>query len=406
MTINKKISARITAIIIMLISFSAPQTKAQEKQLRLANIPHSPYIHSENGNDTLVFPAGKEKFVPLFTQLHTLLYNRTGNVNILHIGGSHVQAGFLSHKIRTNLDSIANLPVANRGLIFPYKAIKTNAPYDYKITYTGNWNSTRCIEKSPSVPLGLSGAAATTNDPNATITIHTNTLGKWAPEDMIVLGKGTDKTATPSITHIGDSITISFKGLSDSISYSLRAVLPLTHHDGITYTASGINGAALSSWLRCSEFEDELSLLPPQLAILGIGVNDANVLPKDFKAEEFKEKYRQLISKILNVSPQCTFIFITNNDCWFNVAGKKRQFNTNTQMVQKAMYELAEEYGGAVFDVYKLMGGLGSSTKWVKAKLMKADHIHFTREGYEIIADILYNALAKEINRHNTQSVR
>jgi hypothetical protein len=57
------------------------------------------------------------------------------------------------------------------------------------------------------------------------------------------------------------------------------------------------------------------------------------------------------------------------------------------------MHELAEEYGGAVFDTFRLMGGMRSSASWVRARLQRADHIHFTKEGYELWGDLLYNAL-------------
>ena len=167
--------------------------------------------------------------------------------------------------------------------------------------------------------------------------------------------------------------------------------------DGLTYTASGINGASVPSWLRCSKFEEELLLAPPHLVILGIGVNDANVAPQRFNAEAFKDNYRLLIQRIRSVSPDCCFLFITNNDCWLNVRGYRRRPNTNTPRVQKAMNELATECGGAVVDAYALMGGMRSSNAWVRAGLQRPDHIHFTKQGYELWGDLLYNALMKPL---------
>jgi lysophospholipase L1-like esterase len=70
--------------------------------------------------------------------------------------------------------------------------------------------------------------------------------------------------------------------------------------------------------------------------------------------------------------------------------------NDNGTAVRKAMYELAGEYNGAVWDLCELMGGNGSAEAWREAGLMKNDRLHFTREGYELLGDLLYTALMRE----------
>ena len=64
------------------------------------------------------------------------------------------------------------------------------------------------------------------------------------------------------------------------------------------------------------------------------------------------------------------------------------------------MKQLAEEYDGGVIDVFALMGGLGSTEKWIKQDLMKRDHIHFTKEGYELIGNIIYKAIAEDYAKY------
>lgn len=39
------------------------------------------------------------------------------------------------------------------------------------------------------------------------------------------------------------------------------------------------------------------------------------------------------------------------------------------------------------------MGGARSANTWYKTNLMHSDRIHFTRAGYELLGDLLYNAL-------------
>jgi lysophospholipase L1-like esterase len=75
-------------------------------------------------------------------------------------------------------------------------------------------------------------------------------------------------------------------------------------------------------------------------------------------------------------------------------------YNVNGPTVQKAMFELAEEYGAAVWDVYDIMGGKNSVIKWRDAGLIKSDRLHFTPEGYVLLGDLLYNAIVEDYNTH------
>lgn len=395
----------------------------------------------------LVLPGDKDGLRAFHDKLHAsrLDYQQNSRINILHIGGSHVQAGELSNAFRMHF-----YPAADRGFLFPFRAIKTNGPTSYRFDYTGMWKGERNVFQSPSVDLGLAGAAAITSDKEASITLRLRDNGQWNFNQITLFGQRSDTTVVPYLlTQAGDTlyadsilsriadikdawvytlnepdsiVTLQLKGLTRTISpkqdrktykpledkhyFILRGFLPRSPRHGVTLTESGVNGASLPSWLRCTEhFEQELSLLPPDLVVFGIGINDAHVSEAEFDPEVFKERYRELIGRIRTVSPDCQFIWITNNDCAFKHGrGKKTTYkaNTNGPRVQKAMTELAAEYNAAVLDVFALMGGLNSAAKWVKAGLMQRDRIHFTREGYQLIGNILYDALAEDYARYYT----
>ena len=182
--------------------------------------------------------------------------------------------------------------------------------------------------------------------------------------------------------------------MSDSARFVIRGIYPEGGEQRIVYTESGVNGASVPSWLRCDLLKEELSrICPPDLVIFGIGINDANVPPSRFNVEAFKASYRNLMDELRNVNPDVCFLFITNNDCWLRFGRQRRTMNRNTQKVEQAMMELASESNGAVWNQFRIMGGYGSSNRWVNARLMKRDHIHFLREGYELLADLLYNAI-------------
>ncbi len=396
----------------------------------------------------LLTPGSDEALVPFYDKLHDLRNGYRGSdqrINILHIGGSHVQAGELSNTIRMHFE-----PAADRGLLFPFRAIKTNSPASYRFDYTGMWRGVRNVFQEPEVSLGLAGAAAVTSDKEATITLRLCDEGRWDFDQVTLLGESSDSTVVPYLTtQAGDTlladpilssiadvsgtwvfqlpqpdsvVTLQLRGLNRTVGpkqdrktyrplddrhwFTLRGVLPTSRRAGVTYTESGVNGASLPSWLRCTEhFEQELALLPPDLVIFGIGINDAHVPEADFDPEVFKERYRELIGRIQSVSPDCLFLWITNNDSAMKHGrGKNTRYtpNKNGTRVQQAMLELAEEYDGAVLDVFALMGGLGSSAKWVKGGLMQRDRIHFTREGYQLIGNILYDAIAEDYAKYYT----
>lgn len=394
----------------------------------------------------LLLPGQKDGLRPFYDKLHSLRQHpeQTREVNILHIGGSHVQAGELSNTVRMRFE-----PAGDRGLLFPFRAIKTNGPASYRFDYTGMWKGVRNVFQEPEVNLGLAGAAAITSDKSATITLRLRDQGRWDFEHITIVGECSDSTVVPFLTtQAGDTlwadpfdsmadvkcswvfhlnqpdsvVTLQIQGLTRTVGpkqdrktympledkhyFTLRGFLPISSRAGVTYTESGVNGASLPSWLRCTEhFEEELSLLPPDLAIFGVGINDAHVPEADFDPEVFKERYRELINRIRSTSPNCCLLWITNNDCAFKHGrGKKTYYkaNKNGARVQQAMMELAEEYNGAVLDVYALMGGLNSSARWVKDRLMQRDRIHFTHEGYQLIGNILYDAIAEDYTRFYT----
>ena len=410
-------------LFILLIALSALATHAQIDSTHLS----------------LIMPGSKEALKPFHDKLYDLRTHASvsDNINILHIGGSHVQAGVLSNTIRMHFS-----PSADRGFLFPFRAIKTNSPQGYRYECTGMWKGSRNVSKEPDAELGLSGAAAITSDKEASLTLRLFDEGKWDFSQITLQGCASDSTvipylitsacdtlfADPVLTHLGvrdswtfhlpqpDSVvTLQFIGLTRKLSpkqnrkkylpledrhyFTVHGMLPRSDRHGVTYTESGINGASVPSWLRTGpRFEEELSMLPPDLVIFGIGINDANVPLMEFDTEVFKNQYKQLIERIRSVNPEACLLFITNNDCAFTV-GKGRRAkkiaNPNTERVRQAMIELATELNGAVFDVYGLMGGIKSSEKWVEAGLMKKDRIHFTNDGYSLIGDLLYNAIDK-----------
>lgn len=111
--------------------------------------PLPDYLFIRYGDNTLQFPSGRADFDTLYHKMDSLLSTGKGKINILHIGGSHVQAGYLSHRLRMNFSTLGDSVMTARGVVFPFRILRTNAPQNYRIGFTGTWESYRNMGKLP-----------------------------------------------------------------------------------------------------------------------------------------------------------------------------------------------------------------------------------------------------------------
>lgn len=364
----------------------------------------------------LRFPAGRRAQDRFYNKLDSLLLFHSRGVSLWHVGGSHVQADFFSHRLRCNLTAMQPDNLGARGILFPFGMASTNWNHNYRMDYTGQWTAGRNVQRDADYRFGISGIAATTNDTTATLTLVMN-VGldpSWQFSRLRLLGYASSDSVRPYAVECGDTLyavadsvlpgyVIPFEALRDSVTvafripqgerFTLTGILPENDLHGISYYSTGINGAAVPTWLRCPDLGRDLALVRPDLVIFAIGVNDAAVPFGQFDAEAFKAGYRRIISMVEAVSPGCAYVFVTNNDTYYKVSRRVKKPNRNAPLVQQAFIDLAKEYGGAVWDVFDFMGGLDSCPRWRDAGLMTKDLIHFTRTGYELLGDMLYNAL-------------
>lgn len=380
----------------------------------------------------LCFPSGDSPTMEhFFAKLDSAVFFGKGNVNIMHIGGSHVQAGAFTQRFRDNLLEITPNLMGGKFFLFPFSAGKTNNPSHFKVRYTGEWSYCRnAVVRDNNKTMGLAGAALTTSDPTATISIMTRAKSPSAitPEfkfnKVSVLGYSETKNVIPVIAwedsiisgeynESQEAYTFRLPSFTDSISillangggeFTLTGVLLENGLPGVSLHCVGVNGASVPSYLRCKDFERDLRLITPDLVIFGIGINDA--AEHDFDPELFKRNYDQLIATIKHVNPDCAFIFITNNDSYRRVSRRKYTANPNGRLAEQAMTELAEKHHTALWDQFHIMGGFKSMKDWEREKLAAKDKIHFTTDGYNLMGDLLYNAFIETYVEHIKQNAR
>ena len=121
--------------------------------------------------NVIQFPKGASSFEPFFSKMDTLVFENKGQVRIMHVGGSHLQADVISGRIREHFIKEYPGASAGRGFIFPYSAARTNTPSSYASYYKGIWDKNKNVQREITKPLGLLGIAVSTSDPRAEITI-------------------------------------------------------------------------------------------------------------------------------------------------------------------------------------------------------------------------------------------
>nr|MCR5013633.1 hypothetical protein [Bacteroidales bacterium] len=249
-------------IILLLLTLSVTTTFAQGTVRR--DTPDYPFANFDRNR--IIYPGDSLSMERFFGKLDTLLFLGQGNISIMHIGGSHVQAGVFSQEVRDNFLNLCPGITAGRGLVFPF--MKTNTPSSYTVLQTGEWNY--CRNAVPfDTQLGLAGASVTTSDPEASFTIIAR---EKRPRDITpifdfnyvkILGYGDNDSIVP-VVHF-DSQVLQGDYNPDEGSYSFRLpdytdslYVDFNHvagtftvtgvyldngMPGITYHGIGVNGA-------------------------------------------------------------------------------------------------------------------------------------------------------------------
>ncbi len=401
--------SKIALFIFLLVSLCIHPLSAQMEKQAVDTLE---FAHFEA--DTFAFDLHTSTLVPFFQKFDKVVNTGEGNVNILHLGSSHVQAGTLSHTIRRNL--LLSYPhlIARRGMIFPYSAAnKCNNPADYKVKRSCEFQLIRNVYQEHLTPLGATGIGVYVQGQPAEIKITLSDEDlEFCTNRIIVLGESNDGKVVPwirldttyyypvikdfelrryvfDVEDFTDSFAVVFP-CDSTQRFTLTGVFLDNDRPGLTFHSIGVNGADLDDYLRCPYFELDMELLQADMVIFGIGINDAN--SDNFDSLTFKNRYLQLIQRIQRVNPDCAFVFITNNDSYKKISRRNYAVNKNNLQVREVFYRLADQTQGAVWDQFDIMGGLKSMDKWRQHGYAQTDRIHFTVKGYKLLGDLFFNA--------------
>lgn len=368
-----------------------------------------PFINFEKNG---LYVADAAKMNTLFDKLNHLLSVGDQQINIVHIGDSHIQADFFSNRVRQRLQNFFPGGNGGRGFVFPYSVAHTNNPLNYKVSYTGQWSSCRNVQYNKTCRLGLAGISVTTYDSEADISLSTSdkyglpydyTRVRMFYEDSAqayeyVLKDSAGNSISPSSLNNGIAEWKLDKAIRQvnmhlfkkkniaSAFFTLYGLTLETEDPGIVYHAIGVNGAEVISFLRCQLLATQLNALQPDLIILSLGTNDA--YGASFDSAAFVTNYTTLINRIQEKNPQTPVILTTPGDCY-----KDKKFaNRNNLIAERAIFAIAKKQGYAVWDDFAAMGGLCSMQQWHDKGLSAPDKVHLSMAGYELKGDLFFEA--------------
>lgn len=388
------------------------------------------------GRDTLSAKGNLEVF---FSGLDSLRAGKDTVLNIVHLGDSHIQAGYYSGEMMHLLH--AAFGNAGRGWIAPLKLSRSNEAPDYFIkSVIRSWNVGRITQRESRrrAPVGLGGVGIQSVSPSINFDViitPKNGAGYEFNEailyrgarSMPMLPAGENKQAVETFLSdtvlaegvIADTFRITMPVDTLQLQSTRRKqgtdqLLPASTFrnvyygfslkngkSGILYHAVGINGAMYVNYID-SAYIAQLALLKPDLLIVSMGTNET--FGRRFRAEEFAMQVKAFLSLVKAQMPQAAILLTTPPECYKRVTvNKKRVFqrNTNTEKAAETLVRVAKEEGIACWDLFSATGGKNSCRKWLHDNLLRRDRIHFTQAGYEEQATLLFRALMNEYNRTN-----
>ncbi len=356
-----------------------------------------------------------------YENLYRLKKKENLQVSIVHIGDSHIQADFLSGTVRQNLQQ--EFGNGGRGLIIPGRVARTNEPSSIRSSSPSTWEVKRCVYPDQPLPIGIGGITIRSTQPDASLTLQVfNSEGldysfykltlffhkdftsfnfiiqDSVKENLAFIGPFTLEQPNTSTVFLPVSLnTVTLQAIQSLPTQTQATLFGINLENGkpgVIYHSIGVNGAKYKHYTVASHFADQTSALLPDLIIISLGTNEA--LDHPYLDPQFTDYVQVLVQNLKTKNPHAQFLFTTPPDAY----RKKTRRNTGIDAIRKKVIAYCDQYNYAYWDLYQIGGGSHSADLWKKNGLLRVDGVHFTKEGYELQGNLLYEAVIKGYNEY------
>ncbi len=373
-----------------------------------------PFVHEERNEI-----VGDKVLNGFFEKLYQQKTQNNQRINVLQIGDSHIQADFLSAQVRTNFQK--DFGNAGRGLVVPIKVAGSNEPFNYRFTSNIKCYGKRCVYIGDSLDYGIGGFVVKTSDDTAQFRIRTFDYGalnysfhkitlfyqqdssyNFSIEDTlgnllasIQKDSSTRNVSTTTLSiNTNDIILKAHRNDSSENSATLYGLNLENDSNGVIYHAIGVNGAEAFQYVHAKYFSEQTQMLHPDLLIISLGTNEANRRP--FNKELTAARLDSLIKQLQQYNPNTPILLTTPPDSYYG----RKYYNPAVSAIHVIIVDYGKEHNLPVWDLFSATGGFKSCYQWKKYKLMRKDGVHFSRAGYELQGNLLYEALMKSYNKY------
>lgn len=358
-----------------------------------------------------------------YKKLAVLKQADSGVVNIVHIGDSHIQPDFVSSVVRNQFQSFFGN--AGRGLVFPYQVARSNAPLDISSSSNISWQYNRLAHPEIPIECGIAGHVIKSNRALARINfaLKDNINGpqyftrlKFFVEKAVstswMFETGTNTMPAMITNHNPDSIPYEMIVLDSPVtSFSLTShsageyqsfygVSLENDQPGVRLHTIGVNGAKYEQYNEQPLFWEQLPALNADLVIISLGTNEAQC--SVYLEDAFLDQVKLFVKRIREIFPGAAILITTPQDSY-----KGKRPNAVMKSLNYSLANYCQQNNIAIWDLYKVTNGFGSSKSWIRRGLMNRDRVHFTAAGYNLQGRLLYNALALGYNNYiNAQNFK
>lgn len=376
------------------------------------------YVYPFIQYDRNVLEWAEESTFPAFFEKMSQTSER--KLKVLHIGDSHIQTDLFTGYIRNEFQRVFG--DGGRGFIFPYAAARTHAAYDYRTSCEGFWDYARNVQRAPLYDLGVTGATAHTEDPDASfhftftggtvrkefkrVTLYLKKspqsfdLSVMAPGlETGVLVPGYDADSKPYVSfelpEMGSEITFSMRQSNpEQVFFECYGLVLETPGDsGVLYNSVGINGAGYKSVLKENLLASHVSALAPDLVVIDLGGND--FYGTVFNTPSLEADLSQVIDMVRAGAPDVSVLVTTAQDVY-----KGRRNVPECYYFAQLARRVALKKGCAFYDYYAVSGGRFSMLKWREAGLAQRDRVHLTVAGYSVKGELYFKAILNSYYAH------
>lgn len=335
------------------------------------------------------------------------------HVIVLHLGDSHVQAGFFTMPIREYFGRQFGL--SGPGLIAPYRLLGTNEPRHMRLEGRRGGYATDQITRRSYAGEGPTGieVRSTSSRPQE-VTLSSSEGIRFdrvvvlhSPNDrpFSLAGNWTDATPRPFSLLTSSFFETDTLDLKSSVT-STKLVIPAgatfygasleSRTPGVTVHTLGHNGATYQTYLK-DHFTCSMSKLKPDLIIISLGTNDAM---GRVSSSAVRSSVKCLVDQLRRNCPEVRIVLSTPLISYVSRRRGRTAPNPNVKLVSRAITEEAKALGVGYIDTFEIFGGESGADRLVSDGLLRSDRIHLTTEGYKALGNSIADALAKDYKRY------